>query len=267
MGEETAIEWADHTWNPWIGCTKVSAACDGCYAEDLMSHRYGRVRWGAGQHRVRTSMANWREPARWNRKACAAGRMETVFCLSLGDIWDNEVDPVWRHEAFDVMNNTSNLLYLLLSKRVGNAVKMCDPAAGNLMLPRNCALGATLENQEVWNRDIQKLIRAAKTLGARFSFASVEPMLGPIDARGMLPDWVIVGGESGNRARPMDPDWARGLRDQCAAAGVPYFFKQWGEYHPLMSQDGDTHKFHRVGKRAAGRVLDGVVHDAMPRMP
>lgn len=267
MAENSKIEWTTHTWNPWIGCAKVSPACDHCYAEEIMDTRYGRVRWGAGEDRVRTK-STWRDPYKWDKAAKAAARIDTVFCLSLGDIWDNEVDPRWRRDAFDVMHATPNLLYLLLSKRIGNAVKMCDPAAGHRTLPPNAAVGATMVNQEEWDRDMRKLQEAGKALGAKFTFASVEPMLGPINAGGVLPDWVIVGGESGHGARPMHPDWVRSLRDQCATSGVPFFFKQWGEWAPydrgrfsVGQVDGPMQVF---GKKLSGRMLDGCMHDGKP---
>jgi len=226
MGENTKIEWASHTFNPWLGCTKVGPACDHCYAEDMMANRYRRVKWGAGEDRVRTSAANWREPLRWDRIAQEEGSRPTVFCLSLGDIWDNEVDPLWRRDLFALIEKTPHLTWLLLSKRIGNAIKMCDPMAGNLPLPKNAALGATMVTQPEWDRDAQKLEEARDALGAMFSFASVEPMLGPIDARRHMPDWVIVGSESGRSARPCDLSWVRSLRDQCEAAEVPFFWKQ-----------------------------------------
>ncbi len=256
MAENSKIEWTNHTWNPWIGCTKVSLACANCYAEDMMDHRYGKARWGAGEDRVRTSAHNWNEPLRWNRKAAAAGKIETVFCLSLGDIWDNEVDPLWRRQAFEVMEKTPNLLYLLLSKRIGNAVKMCDPWAGERLPPQNVAIGATVVNPDEWGRDMPKLAHAATLLTPRFTFASVEPMLGGINARGILPGWVICGGESGPNARPTHIEWARSLRDQCAAANVPFFFKQWGEWAPDDPLANHT-SMRRVGKARSGHLLDG----------
>jgi len=292
VAENTKIEWCDHTWNPWIGCTQVSPACDHCYAMELMDYRYRRVTWGAGEDRVRTSAGNWNEPLRWEQKAAAANAIETVFCLSLGDIWDNEVDSFWRRQAFAVMRRTPHLLYLLLSKRIGNAVKMCDPFAGHDGLPENAALGATMVNQPEWDRDLPKLKEAAERLGARFAFVSVEPMLGPINTRGELPAWVICGGESGLRARPMHSDWARSLRDQCVGASVPFHFKQWGEWLPVLLEDGGDvwlpddgsegdeacrfegmrrpimrvagQDFARVGKRLAGRLLDGRTWDEAP---
>jgi protein gp37 len=287
MGTNSNIEWCTHTWNPWLGCTKVGPPCDNCYAEAMMDTRYGRVRWGAGQDRVRTSEGNWKLPFKWDRAAAVAGKPATVFCLSLGDIWDNEVDPIWRRDAFAVMEGTPHLTYLLLSKRIGNAVKMCDPSSGNRMLPSNAALGATMASQPEWDRDIGKLKEAGLILGGRFTFASVEPMLGRIEARGDLPNWVIVGGESGRDARPMHDDWVRSLRDQCVAAGVPFHFKQWGAWAPevdgssrfptgrrIVRPDGtDRRDGHQdatdalmwsVGKKAAGRLLDGVEWNQMP---
>jgi protein gp37 len=193
----------------------------------MMDTRYGRVRWGAGEERVRTSEGNWKLPFKWDRLAAADGRIDSVFCLSLGDIWDNEVDPIWRADAIDVMRRTPNLLYLLLSKRIGNAEKMVD------RLPPNCALGATMANQEEWDRDRLKLKHAAEALGAAFTFASVEPMLGPIIMDGWCPDWVICGGESGRGARDMPVHWAESLRDQVAARGKAFFFKQMTHKAPI----------------------------------
>lgn len=229
MAENSKIEWTVHTWNPWIGCTQVGPPCFNCYAEGMMDHRYGRVRWGAGQARLRTSETNWKMPHRWDRAAAAAGRVDTVFCLSLGDIWDNEVPESWRHEAFAVMNATPHLLYLLLSKRIGNAIKMCD---GN-PLPRNAALGSTFGNQEEYDRDRMKLKHAGATLGARFTFASIEPMLGPVILDGNAPDWIICGGESGPKARMMDPQWARDLRDSSGRLGRAFFMKQMTSKKPI----------------------------------
>jgi protein gp37 len=233
MAENSKIEWTDHTWNPWIGCTKVSPACDFCYAEDMMDHRYGRVQWGAGQDRSRTAAGTWKLPLQLERKAAAAGKIETVFCLSLGDIWDNEVDPRWRSDAFDIMDQTPHLIYLLLSKRIGNAVKMCDPAAGERLLPRNAALGATMVTQAEYDRDRIKLKEAAEVLGAMFTFGSFEPMLGPVILDKNAPDWIICGGESGRNARDMPEGWARDLRDGSARFNRAFFMKQMTSKKPI----------------------------------
>lgn len=234
MAENSKIEWTRHTWNPWIGCTEVSPACDHCYARAMMADRYGRVEWGAGQDRVRTSEANRKLPYRWDRAAAAAGERHTVFCLSLGDIWDNEVDPLWRDQALTTMHETPNLIYLLLSKRIGNAVKMTDPLACHSTLPPNAALGATMVNQAEWDRDAPKLAEAGARLGALFTFASVEPMLERIwmgDAP--CPDWVICGGESGRGARDMPERWAFDLKKQTEARGRAFFMKQMAHKAPI----------------------------------
>lgn len=235
MAENSKIEWTVHTWNPWFGCTEVGPPCDHCYARVMMAERYGRVRWGAGEDRVRTSEANWKLPLRWDRAAAASGRTDTVFCLSLGDIWDNEVDQLWRMQAFDVMRKTPNLLYLLLSKRIGNAVKMCDPAVhgSGSMPPDNIALGATFGDQEEYDRDRIKLKEAGRELGARFTFASIEPMLGPVILDSNAPDWIICGGESGRTPRVMDPQWARDLRDGARRLGRAFFMKQMTAKTPI----------------------------------
>ncbi len=231
MGEFTKIEWTDHTWNPWFGCTEVGPACDRCYARVLMQDRYKRVTWGTGEDRIRTK--TWADPLKWDRAARADGKIETVFCLSLGDFWDNEVDPIWRREAKAVMESTPNLLYLILSKRIGNAEKMCDPMAGNAPLPRNAALGATMVTQEEYDRDRIKLKRAGEVLGAAFTFASIEPMLGPIILDCNAPDWIICGGESGHSPRHMEHQWARDLRDGSARFGRAFFMKQMTGKAPI----------------------------------
>src|SRR5882672_5384305 len=157
MGETTKIEWADKTFNPWIGCTKVSPACDGCYAEHMMDHRYGRVQWGAGEDRQRTSPGNWRKPVAWNKAAAGKDESTYVFCASLADVFDNEVDPLWRWDLFKLIEDTPFLTWLLLTKRIGNVLKMTDPENGCRPLPPNAAVGASMPNQEEYDRDRMKL--------------------------------------------------------------------------------------------------------------
>lgn len=259
MAENTKIEWADHTFSPWTGCTKVSPACDHCYAEGW-AKRSGHVKWGSGQPRRRTSDANWRMPIKWNREAERTGVRPRVFCASLADVFDNEVDPAWRADLFKLIADTRNLYWLLLTKRVGNVMKMANEVAdmprlgshtGHLIAhqwrngspPKNVWLGATVVNQEEADRDIPKLL----AVPAAKRFLSIEPMLGPVDLnyvrqriqaqRSQLAraingetwlDWVIVGSESGPGAR-RDPNmvsWVASLRDQCVDAGVAFLWKQ-----------------------------------------
>lgn len=223
MAQNSAISWTDHTWNPWIGCTKVSPACDHCYAE-AWAKRYGRAEWG-DHPRQRTSANTWKQPIKWNRETPGA----FVFCASLADIFDNQVDPQWRADAFNVMRATPRLTYLLLTKRPGNINKLATEAGG---LPANAALGCTVVTQAEANRDIPKL---CDTDAPAFRFLSIEPMLEAIDLEqshfddwGI--DWVICGGESGAGARPIKPEWVRILRDQCQRAAIPFHFKQWGGF-------------------------------------
>lgn len=314
MAENTKIEWAHHTFNPWIGCTKVGPGCDHCYAEADFDKRRHVVQWGAGQPRKHTASSTWHLPVKWNAEAERLGVRYRVFCASLGDVFDNEVRPAWRSELFQLIKETPNLDWLLLTKRIGNAEKMIFDARISVIGPNfmdhdelpNVWIGATITNQAEADRDIPKLMEVP----AAVRFLSMEPLLGPVSLR-WLPawpenypyiaqnpsgftnhldglrriDWVIVGGESGPKARPMHPQWARDLRDQCAEAGVPFLFKQHGEWigvPDLRNLPGgagpgfgsfdyrphdQAHDAVRIGKKAAGRLLDGVQHDGYPEAP
>lgn len=339
MAENTKIEWAHHTFNPWIGCTKVSPACDHCYAEADFATRRKVVQWGAGQPRKHTAPSTWAMPLRWNAEAERLGVRYRVFCASLADVFDNEVPAEWRAELFNLILSTPHLDWLLLTKRIGNAARMINetlpdnmkafPAEHPLAWPwPNVWIGASITSQAEADRDIPKLL----AVPAAKRFLSMEPLLGPVyiediqdpaggvclkplaglrwigngqgrcEARslGARIDWVIVGGESGPHARPMHPDWASSLLKQCQAAGVPFMFKQWGEWaghqiandgeiEPPMQMDlrriarweGDSAREvmpHEpagsvlaegfvsswVGKKAAGRLLDGRTWDEVP---
>lgn len=229
MAENSKIEWTTHTFNPWIGCTKVGPGCDNCYAEAMMDHRYGRVKWGPHE-RVRTSEQNWRKPLSWNRNA--NGTRPRVFCASLADVFDNAANETWRADLFALIHATPNLDWLLLTKRIGNVAKML-PTDWRGGWP-NVWLGATVVNQDEADRDIPKLLATP----ARTRFLSMEPLLGPVNLIPMCPPefqpwlradrigWVIVGGESGTHARTMPEGWALEIRDQCKDAGVAFFMKQ-----------------------------------------
>lgn len=256
MSTNTKIEWCDATFNPWIGCTKVSPGCDHCYAECSTPARTLQVNWGPGAPRRRTSAANWNLPKRWNAQADAFmaqhGRRQRVFCASLADVFDNAVDPQWRADLFGLIQQTPNLDWLLLTKRIGNVRGMlAELAHGNdpdlslldMMPPPNVWIGATIVNQAELDRDLPKLYAAP----ACVRFLSIEPLLAPVtldywpifdEHEKPLLHWVIVGGESGPNARPMHPTWARNLRDQCEAAGVPFLFKQWGNWRAAAWFDG-----------------------------
>lgn len=182
MAENSGISWTKHTWNPWMGCTKVSPACDGCYAEALMDHKAGQVAWGNNPRR-RTGARNWNNPLRWQKQAELDGSRPFVFCASLADIYDNQVDPEWRADAFNVMRKTPNLVYLLLTKRPQNIAKLSAAAGG---LPENAAIGTTVEDRKRANINVPALLEASLALWQAktrplFNFVSCEPLLEDFD--------------------------------------------------------------------------------------
>jgi len=238
MAENSKIEWTHHTFNPWIGCTEVSPACDHCYAREL-SHRYGWAKWGA-HDRKRTSPENWRKPITWDRKAKAAGERHRVFCASLADVFDNQVPEAWRAELWALIDATPNLDWLLLTKRPQNIAKMVWPRWPS-GLPQNIWLGTTAENDTELHRRAPE-IEAVK---AAVHFLSMEPLLARTYLNGASPDWVICGGESGKQARMMSPDWARYLRDQCKERGIAFFMKQM-THKALIPPDLMVRQFPRL---------------------
>lgn len=351
--KNSSIEWCDHTFNPWIGCEPVSEGCRNCYAAALNNRfkngtaelRGGRAVFNGTVRR--TSASYWKQPLAWNRQhvcdSCGefsnimaiagnlgkcpkchadAMRQPRVFCASMADWLHEAVPDEWLADLLDLIRQTPNLDWLLLTKRPENferrLVAAMESVVGNLDLeswiyawigqrknpvlverepkaPRNVWIGTTVEDQAAADARIPALLK----IPAAVRFLSCEPLLGAVDISTSLPDsvrmdgrrnsdwsgdrfvdWVIAGGESGAKARPMHPDWARGLRDQCVAAGVPFFFKQWGEFVQCRRTETtvsvDLCKEHhrrcprnpeivtlddvemmRVGKKAAGRLLDG----------
>jgi protein gp37 len=223
MGKTSKIEWTDATFNPWVGCTKVSPGCDHCYAEGW-AKRSGLVKWG--ETRRRTSPATWKEPLTLEREAAAAGVRKRVFCASLADVFDNQVPDEWREDLFRLILRTPHLDWLLLTKRIGN-VKAMLPADWGDGFP-NVWLGISIVNQEEADRDIAKLLK----IPARIRFLSCEPLLEAVDLTRWLVDgprtieWVICGGESGAHARPMQIEWALTMKEDCRREGVAFFMKQ-----------------------------------------
>lgn len=250
MAENSGIEWTHHTFNPWIGCTKVSAACDNCYAEawDKRGMHGLPTRWGPHAERTRTK--TWGQPLQWQRKAKADGRRFRVFCASLADVFDNHksILPEWRRELWALIKSCPDLDFLMLTKRPQNIKKMLPDDWGTGY--PNVWLGATVESQKEADR-----LDALVSVPAVVHFLSMEPLIGGVDLSRHIDrlEWVIVGGENSKTFRPVDPDWFRSLRDQCAGAGVPFLFKQW---------EGDGQK----AIKAKGRMLDGIVHDGYPHI-
>ena len=243
MAENTKIEWADATVNHWAGCTKVSPACDNCYAQ-RMAGRLWKVQWGAGQPRRQFVSAREMLEA-LDRKAQRIGKRLRVFHNSLSDMFDKEVPDGWSMDAFKAMADTPNLQHLVLTKRIGNVRPYTkrDGLAFDLIGDGRIWLGITVVNQEEADRDIPKLL----AVPAAKRFLSMEPLLGPVDLnyvrqriqaqRSQLAraingetwlDWIIAGSESGSGAR-RDPNmvsWVASLRDQCVNAGIAFLWKQ-----------------------------------------
>ena len=253
MSTNTAIEWTDHTFNPWHGCTKVSPGCTNCYANRLDDrHLYDdHGHWGPGAPRLALSEANWKHPVRWNRAAARRGERAMVFCASMADIFDKEAPKAERARLWPLIEATPNLDWQILTKRPERILKTI-PAAWRSTPPENVWFGTSVENA-----DYTKRVDALRQVPAVVRFLSVEPMLGPIvgiDMDGI--GWVIAGGESGPGARPMQAAWVRGLRDQCVAARVPFFFKQWGQHN--------AEGVRQRSKHDAGRILDCRTWDQFP---
>lgn len=362
MSENSSIEWTDHTFNPWRGCTMVSPGCAHCYAA-RESKRFPNIRgiWGDKGTRIVAVPSAWKEPLKWNRKAASCGQHEgatdcpicsgaqgphrpRVFCASLADVFEDwqgdlrfpaDIAPEgwvtarWdgvqlvrefedsaaaqglppatmdnaRTELFRLIEETPNLDWQLVTKRPENVMRMV-PEHWRKAFPSNVWMGTTCEDQDRADERIPQLLE----IPARVRFLSCEPLLGPVKIDHIRKGddqwfpmqhlhWVIAGGESGPGARPMHPEWARSLRDQCQTAGVPFLFKQWGEYLPgeqtpesgtgyRRCDNGQpyftTGKPHRenfgthpdrfsgplialkLGKKAAGRHLDGRTWDEFP---
>lgn len=314
--KNSRIEWTHHTFSPWRGCTKVSAGCTNCYAETMAKSNPAVLgEWGPNGTRVIASESYWLQPISWNKEAEAAGKRRRVFCAPLCDVFegpDTMPSEVWplvsaaRRHLYHLIEKTPCLDWLLLTKRPAN-VNTLIPVRWSARLPDNVWIGTSVENQAAADERIPYLLR----IPARVRFLSCEPLLGPVDinkaawgeggpqypldiqarmidprgidaswSEGFTPartiDWIIAGGESGPKARPMHPEWVRSLRDQAKAADVAFLFKQWGEWlgtyptEPKPVHDAPCHEWNggitawRVGKKAAGRLLNGQLWDEYP---
>jgi len=252
VGENSGIQWTHHTFNPWVGCQRVSPGCVHCYAETYDKRVGGAVdpadgvkklRWGPAAPRVRTTAANWRKPLKWDAAAKAAGERHRVFCSSLADVFEDRPELVeWRTELFALIALTPHLDWLLLTKRPENLARMLP--ARNLRpwsaegWP-NVWLGTTVEDQQRANERIPALLE----VDAVVRFLSMEPLLEAVDLGYWLDEdrngfrwrdgnavqWLIIGGESGHGARSFHTEWARDLVEQARGAGVAPFVKQMGE--------------------------------------
>ena len=249
--ENSKIEWTDHTFNPWIGCTKVSPGCTHCYAEaEDKRRKWTEGGWGKGKPRHLTSENSWRNLLKWNDEARASGRRKKVFCASLCDVFDDEVVQEWRDRLWDRVAECQSIDFQVLTKRPENIPEM---------LPRNWNdgwanvwLGTSVENQDYADIRIPLLC----DVSAKMRFLSVEPLLGPIHFKSLEGvNWVIVGGESGVNSRLMDKAWVEQIKVQCETEKVTFFFKQWGAFD-------ETAK--KVGKLKAGHTLNGETLQSFP---
>ena len=240
MAERSSIEWTEATWNPVTGCTKVSPGCAHCYAETFAE----RFR-GVPGHPYERGFDLQLRPERLEQPLTWA-QPRMIFVNSMSDLFHEDIDLAYIREVFKVMRRANWHTFQILTKRSQRAADV----ASRLRWPDNIWMGVSIENQR-WTRRVDDLRRVP----ARVRFLSCEPLLGPLKLNLDGIDWVIVGGESGPRARPMKPEWARDIRQQCKAAHVAFFFKQWGAHN----EAGE-----RVGKGKAGRLLDGRVWGQFP---
>jgi protein gp37 len=243
MTTKSSIEWTEHTWNPVVGCTKISAGCKHCYAE-VMARRLqamGTPGYEDGFRKVRLLANRLEEPLKRKRPT-------TYFVNSMSDLFHDQVPDAFVDLVFDVMRRAPQHTFQVLTKRAQRVANY----SLRREIPDHVWIGVSVENVRHGVPRIGQLQRAR----ARTKFLSVEPLLedlGLLDLRGL--DWVIVGGESGRGARPMRADWVRRIREQCDEQDVSFFFKQWGAY----GVDGALRS-----KKANGRLLDGRTWDAMP---
>ena len=282
MGK-SKIEWCDRTWNPVTGCTKISPGCANCYAERISKRLAGRCGYPEDDpFTVTFHPERLDEPLKWRKPS-------RVFVCSMSDIFHDKVEPIQLGLILNTIKKCPQHTFMILTKRP-EIMKdhFYSPMLNHFFGLKNLWLGVTAENQEQANKRIPVLLQ----IPAAVRFVSVEPMLSPVDislwfvSGYMEPphddvlNLVICGGESGPGARPLHPDWARSLRDQCQGAGVPFLFKQWGEWLPQkewLEQETnpdaernwvrvDGRRMYRVGKKSAGRLLDGRTWDEYPEV-
>jgi protein gp37 len=299
MGK-TTIEWTDASWNPIVGCTKVSPGCANCYAERLSGTRLKNTPAYSGLTVMEQSGPGWtgevrflperlEEPRHWRKP-------RKIFVCDMGDLFHESVEDEWIEKILTVIHDCPQHIFQILTKRADRMhawFKKEWTVAGHFAEPLpNLWVGVSVENQHFADERIPLLLATP----AAVRWISAEPLLGPVDLPaacevskhpegwGRRIDWVVCGGESGANARPMHPDWARALRDRCHASGIPFFFKQWGAWKTVSSHadrvEADLHKCQtlidgggspwlmmKCGKKKAGRLLDGREWNEFPGWP
>lgn len=238
MAYVSNIEWTEGTWNPVTGCTKISPGCKFCYAERF-SERFRGVPGHPFEQGfdLKLHLERLEQPLQWKRP-------RVIFVNSMSDLFHEEIPTEYVDQIFQVMRQASHHTFQVLTKRPERLREFCETHTGNV--PTNVWIGVSVENQKyTWRIDYLRKV------GAHVRFLSCEPLLGPLELNLRGIHWVIVGGESGPGARPMNPRWVRAIRKQCTRAGIPFFFKQWGGVH----------------KSKTGRTLDGRIWGEMPANP
>lgn len=267
MGDKSKIEWTDASWNPVSGCTKVSAGCKNCYAERWFPRVYNRPFTKIKLHPERLD-----QPLRWKRP-------RKIFVNSMSDLFHEAVPFDFVEKVYWMMDRCPQHIFQVLTKRPERMLeffkktRVANLPNGNAIPLANVWWGVSVENQKTADERIPLLLQTPAVV----RFLSCEPLLGPIPNVYLHPDyytgidWVIVGGESGPLARQTDPEWVLEILEQCENANVPFFFKQWGEWLPSGQNDADGNnqytdeKYIRIGKKKAGRSLNGLTYDGFPR--
>jgi protein gp37 len=233
---QSSIEWTEMTWNPVTGCTKISAGCKYCYAEVMARrlHAMGIEKYRNG-FKLTLHEDALQIPYTWKKQ-------KVVFVNSMSDMFHKDVPLSFIQKVFKVMNENPQHTFQVLTKRADRLLKVHE----QLTWTHNIWMGVSVEDERVMHR-----IDALRHTNARVKFLSCEPLIGPLPNMNLQNiDWVIVGGESGRKARPMNEDWVLDIMDQCKAANVAFFFKQWGG----------------TNKKKAGRMLNGKTYDEMPEL-
>ena len=236
MSTQSSIEWTEYTWNPVTGCTKISHGCKNCYAERMTNrlHKMGIEKYQNG-FSVAVHQSVLEDPLRWKKP-------RLVFVNSMSDLFHQAVPFEFIESVFDVMNRASQHTFQILTKRPHRVVRINE----RLPWAPNIWLGVSIESERWLDR-----LSLLKNTEAKVKFLSLEPLLGPLPNLELSSiDWVIAGGESGPRARPIKPEWVKDIRDQCVCNEVPFFFKQWGG----------------VFKKKTGRLLDNRQWDQVPNI-
>ena len=277
----TKIEWCQETWNPITGCSAVSAGCDNCYARRMANRLRGRYGYPRDDpFKVTLHPDRLEQPCRWRKP-----RM--IFCCSMGDFFHPQVPLEFQARMLNVMVKCPQHIFIILTKRHKQLAIFNEVCGWSAKSYPNIWLLVSAENQQTLDERVVELLKVDAVVRG----LSLEPMLGLVDIEeaiykselrlpesdGWGVDWVICGGETGPGARPMNPQWARQVRDQCVAARVPFFFKSWGEWLPFdhMGQIPgcdkqiivDGHSMFGVGKKQAGRLLDGKEYNEFPEPP